>query len=61
MSKSLIEGVDRRTKAVASDIESTTDDIRQAVESLRMLIEDLRKNPSDLLFSRPVRDRERSP
>ena len=57
---SLIEGVDRRTKAVASDIESTTDDIRQAVESLRMLVESLRENPSDLLFSRPVRDdRER--
>lgn len=53
---SLIEGVDRRTKAVASDIESTTDEIRQAVESLRMLIENLRENPSDLLFSRPVRD-----
>jgi len=59
-SKSLIDGVDRRTKAVASDIESTTDDIRQAVESLRMLIEGLRENPSDLLFSRPARDiRER--
>jgi phospholipid/cholesterol/gamma-HCH transport system substrate-binding protein len=56
----LVEGMDRRTKAVASDIESTTDDIRQAVESLRMLIENLRENPSDLLFSRPVRDvRER--
>jgi phospholipid/cholesterol/gamma-HCH transport system substrate-binding protein len=60
-SKSLIEGVDRRTKAVVSDIESTTDDIRQAVESLRMLIENLRENPSDLLFSRPARDRERNP
>ncbi|HBB17417.1 MAG TPA: hypothetical protein DCZ97_10655 [Syntrophus sp. (in: bacteria)] len=60
-SKRLIERVDRRTKAVASDIESTTDDIRQAVESLRMLIESLRENPSELLFSRPVRDRERSP
>ncbi|TSA46261.1 MAG: MCE family protein [Deltaproteobacteria bacterium] len=55
-SKNLIKEVDRRTKAVASDIESTTDEIRQAVESLRMLIEGLRENPSDLLFSRPVRD-----
>lgn len=59
-SQSLIEGLDRRTKAMAYDIQSTTDDIRQAVESLRMLIESLRENPSDLLFSRPVRDaRER--
>ena len=59
-SKSLIEGLDRRTKAIAYDIQSTTDDIRQAVESLKMLIESLRENPSDLLFSEPVRDgRER--
>jgi phospholipid/cholesterol/gamma-HCH transport system substrate-binding protein len=57
---SLIEKVDRRTKAAVSDIEATTDDIRQAVESLRMLIESLKENPSDLLFSRPARDaRER--
>ncbi|MBM4313980.1 MAG: MCE family protein [Deltaproteobacteria bacterium] len=59
--KMLIEEIDRRTKAVAADIESTTDDIRLAVESLRMLIEDIRANPSDLLFSRPLRDRERNP
>lgn len=52
----LIEGFDRRTKAMAYDIQSTTDDIRQAVDSLRMLIESLRENPSDLLFSEPVRD-----
>ncbi|MDP1992250.1 MAG: MlaD family protein [Syntrophales bacterium] len=59
-SQNLIEGLDRRTKAIAYDIQSTTDDIRQAVESLRMLIESLRENPSDLLFSEPVRDgRER--
>lgn len=59
-SQSLIEGLDRRTKAMAYDVQSTTDDIRQAVDSLRMLIESLRENPSDLLFSEPVRDgRER--
>ncbi|MBA4421890.1 MAG: hypothetical protein C0390_02170 [Syntrophus sp. (in: bacteria)] len=54
--QNLIEGLDRRTKAMAYDIQSTTDDIRQAIESLRMLIEGLRENPSDLLFSEPVRD-----
>jgi phospholipid/cholesterol/gamma-HCH transport system substrate-binding protein len=59
-SKILIEGLDRRAKAIAYDIQSTTDDIRQAVDSLKMLIESLRENPSDLLFSEPVRDgRER--
>jgi len=56
-SQSLIENLNRQTKTMAYDIQSTTDDIRQAVDSLRMLIESLRENPSDLLFSEPVRDR----
>ena len=56
-SQSLIEDLNRQTKTMAYDIQSTTDDIRQAVDSLRMLIESLRENPSDLLFSEPVRDR----
>ena len=54
--KSLIEGLDRRTRTMAADLDTTTDEIRQAAKSLRMLIERLRENPSDLLFSRPVRD-----
>jgi phospholipid/cholesterol/gamma-HCH transport system substrate-binding protein len=54
--KSIIEGLDRRTRTMAADFGTTTDEIRQAVESLRKLIERLRENPSDLLFSRPVRD-----
>ncbi len=56
-SQRLIEGVDRRTKEMAYDFQATADDIRQAVDSLKMLIESLRENPSDLLFSEPVRDR----
>lgn len=52
----LIKGLDRRTKAMAYDIQSTADEIRQAVESFRTLVENLRENPSDLLFSQPVRD-----
>jgi phospholipid/cholesterol/gamma-HCH transport system substrate-binding protein len=56
-SQSLIEGLDRRTKAMTYDIQATTEDFRQALESLRMLIDDLRENPSELLFSQPVRDR----
>lgn len=54
--QSLIGELDRRTKATAYDIRSTTDEIRQAVDSLRMLIESLRENPSDLFFSEPARD-----
>ncbi|MHB8907400.1 MAG: MlaD family protein [Syntrophales bacterium] len=54
--KTLIEGLDRRTRSMAADFETTAEDVRQAVKSLRMLIERLRENPSDLLFSRPIRD-----
>ncbi len=52
--KSLIEGLDRRTRMIAVDLDTTMDEIRRAAEGLRMLIERLRENPSDLLFSRPV-------
>jgi hypothetical protein len=41
---------------IAADLDTTTEEVRQAAKSLRMLIERLRENPSDLLFSRPVRD-----
>jgi phospholipid/cholesterol/gamma-HCH transport system substrate-binding protein len=53
--KGLIEGLDRRTRMMAADLDATTDEIRQTAESLRMLLERLRENPSDLLFSRPTR------
>jgi phospholipid/cholesterol/gamma-HCH transport system substrate-binding protein len=48
-----VDGLDRRTRRMTSDIESTTDDIRQAADHLRALLDRLQKNPSDLLFSRP--------
>jgi phospholipid/cholesterol/gamma-HCH transport system substrate-binding protein len=51
-----VDGLDRRTRKIASDIESTTDDIRQAVEHLRALLERLQRNPSDLIYSKPEED-----
>lgn len=54
--KTFIEGLDRRTRTMAADLDTTTEEIRQAAKSLRMLIERLRENPSDLLFSRPIHD-----
>jgi phospholipid/cholesterol/gamma-HCH transport system substrate-binding protein len=53
----LVDGLDRRTRKMAADIESTTDEIRQAVENLRALLDRLQQNPSDLLFSRPAGDK----
>jgi phospholipid/cholesterol/gamma-HCH transport system substrate-binding protein len=56
----LVEGLEVRTRRMASGFESTADDIRQTSESLRLLIERLQENPSDLIFSKPARDdRER--
>ena len=54
--RTFIEGLDRRTRTMAADLDTTTEEIRQAAKSLRMLIERLRENPSDLLFSRPIHD-----
>ncbi len=51
-----VDGLDRRTRKMASDIELTTDDIRQAVEHLRAFLDRLQQNPSDLLFSEPAGD-----
>jgi phospholipid/cholesterol/gamma-HCH transport system substrate-binding protein len=54
----LMEGLDKRTRRVTSDFESTIEEIRQAVESLHLLLESLRDNPSDLIFSSPRQGNE---
>jgi phospholipid/cholesterol/gamma-HCH transport system substrate-binding protein len=54
----LMEGLDRRTRGVTADLESTLEEIRQAAESLHLLLERLRDNPSDLIFSSPRRGDE---
>jgi hypothetical protein len=41
---------------MASDLESTTDEIRRTTEDLRDFIGKVQENPSDLFFSKPVRD-----
>jgi len=52
----LIEGLDRRSRGIAVDMDRTTDEICQAVESLKLLLDRLHANPSDLIFSRTIRD-----
>lgn len=49
----LVEGVDRRTRRVASEAEAAAAEIREAALSLRLLVERLEENPSELLFSKP--------
>lgn len=48
-----IEGVDRKTRDVITDLKATSENLRQASESLDMLLDRLNANPSDLLFSKP--------
>ncbi len=55
----LIEGVDRRTRRVASEAAAAADEIREAARSLRHLVERLEDNPSELLFSKPPQDEAR--
>ncbi len=52
----LVEGMDRRTRRVASEIEGAVDEMRETARSLRLLAERLEENPSDLLFSRAPQD-----
>lgn len=49
----LVEGVEKKTGAVAADIRITGENLRRASEALEMLLERLNANPSDLIFSRP--------
>jgi len=50
-----IEGLDRRTRDVTTDLKVTSENVRQASESLDRLLDRLEANPSDLLFSKPPR------
>jgi len=54
--RDLIETMETRTRRMASDLESTTDEIRRTTEDLRDFIGKVQENPSDLFFSKPVRD-----
>jgi DNA repair ATPase RecN len=49
----LIEGMDRKTRDVITDLKATSENLRQASETLDMLLDRLHANPSDLLFSKP--------
>ncbi len=49
----LLEGVDRRTRAVAVEMTATSENLRRASETLDLILERLSTSPSDLIFGQP--------
>lgn len=49
----LVEGVEKTTNTVTTDIRAAGENLRRASEALEMLLERLNANPSDIIFSRP--------
>jgi len=49
----LVEGIDRRSRAITTDLRITTENLQQSSETLQNLLDRLNATPSDLIFSTP--------
>jgi phospholipid/cholesterol/gamma-HCH transport system substrate-binding protein len=49
----LVEGIDRRSRAITTDLRVTTENLQQSSETLENLLDRLNATPSDLIFSTP--------
>ncbi|MRR05817.1 MAG: MCE family protein [Deltaproteobacteria bacterium] len=49
----LVEGIDRRSRAISTDLRATTENLQQSSETLQNLLDRLNTTPSDLIFSTP--------
>ncbi|MDD2338027.1 MAG: MlaD family protein [Geobacteraceae bacterium] len=49
----LVEGIDRRSRAITSELRDTSENLQQASETLQTLLDRLNNTPSDLIFSSP--------
>jgi len=49
----LVEGIDRRSRAISTDLRITTENLQQSSETLQNLLDRLNATPSDLIFSTP--------
>jgi phospholipid/cholesterol/gamma-HCH transport system substrate-binding protein len=49
----LVEGIDRRSRAITTELRVTSENLQQASETLQMLLDRLNTTPSDLIFSSP--------
>jgi phospholipid/cholesterol/gamma-HCH transport system substrate-binding protein len=55
----LVEGLERKTSAIAQELEATGENLRQASETLDELMDRVRTTPSDILFSKPPSSRRK--
>jgi len=49
----MVDGLDKKTKEITTDIKITAEHLRQASANLDMLVEELQANPSEIIFSKP--------
>ncbi len=49
----LVEGIDRRSRAITTELRDTSENLQQASETLQILLDRLNTTPSDLIFSSP--------
>lgn len=49
----LVEGIDRRSRAITTELRDTSENLQQASETLQTLLDRLNAAPSDLIFSSP--------
>jgi phospholipid/cholesterol/gamma-HCH transport system substrate-binding protein len=49
----MIEGLDRRSKAITLELKITSEHLRKTSEELELLVDRLKANPSDLIFGSP--------
>ncbi|HOP40005.1 MAG TPA: MlaD family protein [Geobacteraceae bacterium] len=49
----LVKGIDRRSRAITTELRVTSENLQQASETLQTLLERLNTTPSDLIFSAP--------
>jgi phospholipid/cholesterol/gamma-HCH transport system substrate-binding protein len=49
----LVDGIDRRSRAITTELRVTSENLQQASETLQTLLDRLNTTPSDLIFSSP--------
>jgi hypothetical protein len=49
----LVVGIDRRSRAITSELRDTSENLQKASETLQTLLDRLNTTPSDLIFSSP--------
>ncbi|MBC7963689.1 MAG: MCE family protein [Steroidobacteraceae bacterium] len=49
----MVEGLEKKSRAISSELEATSENLRQTTDTLDQLLERVKTTPSDLLFSKP--------